>query len=89
MPRTKLRALVGRDPSVKTASRSSALGCKHKTVEYTLETIAMEKRMAIAADRSPRTPCACCGGGVAVGGVDPCVICYQRERGRRRKARRL
>ena len=75
-----------------TARRASpsrkALGCRHKSRAETLETIQMELRMAIATDNAPRTPCPCCGGGVAVGGVDWCVVCFQVEREQRRaKAR--
>ena len=58
------------------------LGCRHRTIAQTLHVIQLEDAMADAEGRPPRTPCPCCGGGVAVAGVRPCVGCYHRERER-------
>ncbi len=64
--------------------RRAQLGCVHRTRQEAVDALISEDTSAWYEFREPRTPCPCCGGGVAIGGVDPCIVCFARTRRRRR-----
>lgn len=70
-----------------TATTAPPIGCPHSSPADAVVRIILEEQRAYAEGRPPRTPCPCCGSGVAVGGTAPCVVCLNPERERQRLAR--